>query len=494
MLTRFKKHILPLSLVLGTVALAGCGGSSKSNVAPIVTGASSPTIEENTTSVGTYSATDADGDAIVLSLTGDSSGLFSITQSGELSFMDAPDFDSGEVGPFAVTIVATDDSKKNLTGELAIQVSVGDVKDTPSFAVVQTVAPDFSGSEVVTLDPITEQVTKGYYIKDASDYTVRSYNKDVFHIGRYNIDSISKYNADALDTEVWSYTTQDTGDSNTRNPYDLVSVNESKAYLLRYGSDKVWIVNPQATQFEDFKLGQLDLSSYIADNNSNGTPNPASATIADGKLFIAMQRLSDSFSPNTAYVAVFDTATDQEIETNADANDNLKGIPLQGLNPLGHSIMSQGDTVYVTTRNSYSSSDLTLSRIEAIATSDYNLSSVLSAADIENNTGAFIGSSVVVSETKGYFVASETFFTPSYYELSTVYTFNPTTGIIANEKVAATGTEQISYIALDAANFLWLSVSNPEKPGVDVINTETNLKAFPRLATELNPSAIAFID
>jgi hypothetical protein len=122
------------------------------------------------------------------------------------------------------------------------------------------------------------------------------------------------------------------------------------------------------------------------------------------------------------------------------------------------------------------------------------LSSVLSAADIENNTGAYIGSSVVVSETKGYFVASETFFTPSYYELSTVYTFNPTTGVIANEKVAATGTEQISYIALDAANFLWLSVSNPEKPGVDVINTETNLKVFPRLATELNPSAIAFIE
>ncbi|TWX59500.1 cadherin repeat domain-containing protein [Colwellia hornerae] len=494
MLTSFKKHILPLSLVLSSVALAGCGGSSKSNVAPIVTGESSPTIEENTTSVGTYSATDANGDVIVLSLTGNSSALFSITQSGELSFIDAPDFDNGEVGPFAVTIVATDDGKKNLTGELAIQVSVGDVKDTPSFAVVQTVAPDFSGSEVVTLDPITEQVTEGYYIKDASDYTVRSYNKDVFHIGRYNIDAISKYNADALDTEVWSYTTQDTGDSNTRNPYDLVSVSESKAYLLRYGSDKVWIVNPQATQFEDFKLGELNLASYIADNNSNGTPNPASATIADGKLFIAMQRLSDSFSPNTAYVAVFDTATDEEIETNADADDNLKGIPLQGLNPLSHSIVSQGDTVYVTTRNSYSSSELALSRIEAIATSDYNLSSVLSAADIENNTGAFIGSSVVVSKTKGYFVASETFFTPSYYELSTVYTFNPTTGVIANEKIADTGTEQISYIALDAANFLWLSVSNPENPGVDVINTETNLKALPRLATELNPSAIAFIE
>ena len=494
MLTNFKKNILTLSLITATAVLSGCGGSSNSNSAPTVTGAASPTVEENTTLVGSYTASDADGDTITLSLSGAASELFAITQDGELSFLTAPDFDNGEVGPFAVTIVATDDSKNMLTGELAVQVSVGDVKDTPSFAVVQTVAPDYSGSEVVTLDPATELVAKGYYIKDGSDYIVRSYSKDVFHIGRYNIDTIAKYNADALDTQVWSYTTQDTGDSNTRNPYDLVSLSDTKAYLLRYGSDKVWIVNPQATQFDDFKLGELDLSGYIADDNTKGTPNPSSATIADGKLFIAMQRLSDSFSANTAYVAVFDTETDEEIETNANADDAVKGIPLNGLNPLNHSVVSQGDSVYVTTRNSYSSVDLALSQVEAISVSDYSLRSVLSASDITDNTAAFIGSSVVVSETKGYFVASQTFYTPSYHELSTVYSFNPTTGVIPDEKIADTGTEQISYIALDAANYLWISVSNPTNPGVDVVDTATDTKAQARFATELNPSSIAFIE
>ena len=185
MLTTFKKQILPLSLAISTAVLAGCGGGSDKDNAPLVTGATSPVVEENTTLVSTYNATDADGDAITLSLTGASSSLFTITQAGELSFLTAPDFENGDTGPFAVTIVATDDSKKRLTGELAVEVSVGDVKDTPSFAVVQTVAPDYSGSEVVTIDPATEIVTKGYYIKDGSDYTVRSYNKDVFHIGRF---------------------------------------------------------------------------------------------------------------------------------------------------------------------------------------------------------------------------------------------------------------------------------------------------------------------
>ena len=485
--------MLPLSLAIGTTILAGCGGGSGSNNAPLVTGDTSPVVEENTTLVSSYNATDGDGDAITLSLAGSSSALFTITQAGELSFVSAPDFENGDVGPFSVTIIATDDSSKNLTGELSIQVTVGDVKDTPSFAVVQTVAPDYSGSEVVTLDPETEVVTKGYYIKDGSDYTVRSYNKDVFHIGRFFIDTIAKYNADALDTEVWSYTTQDTGDSTSRNPYDIVSLSDTKAYILRYGSSKVWIVNPQATTADDFKIGELDLDSYIAEDNSNGTPNPSAGTIVDGKLFITLQRLNDAYSPNTAYIAVFDTETDLEIETNANADDTVMGIPLVGVNPLGNSIVSKDGVVYVTTRNSYSDTDLTLSRVEAITASDYSLRTVLTADDIAENTSAFIGSSAIVSATKGYLVAEETFFSP-YRVLSTVYSFNPTTGVIADTAVAETGTEQISHISLDAANFLWISVSNPANPGVDVVNTETDVKELPRFATELNPTAIAFIE
>lgn len=485
--------MLPLSLAIGTTILAGCGGGSGSNNAPLVTGDTSPVVEENTTLVSSYNATDGDGDAITLSLAGSSSALFTITQAGELSFVSAPDFENGDVGPFSVTIIATDDSSKNLTGELSIQVTVGDVKDTPSFAVVQTVAPDYSGSEVVTLDPETEVVTKGYYIKDGSDYTVRSYNKDVFHIGRFFIDTIAKYNADALDTEVWSYTTQDTGDSTSRNPYDIVSLSDTKAYILRYGSSKVWIVNPQATTADDFKIGELDLDSYIAEDNSNGTPNPSAGTIVDGKLFITLQRLNDAYSPNTAYIAVFDTETDLEIETNANADDTVMGIPLVGLNPLNGSIVSKDGVVYVTTRNSYSDTDLTLSRVEAITASDYSLRTVLTADDIAENTSAFIGSSAIVSATKGYIVAEETFFSP-YRVLSTVYSFNPTTGVIADAAIAETGEEQISHISLDAANFLWISVSNPTNPGVDVVNTETDVKELPRFATELNPTAIAFIE
>jgi|GEM_PF-1098803 len=496
MLPKFKRNLLPLSIALGATLLTACGSDDDNN-APTLTGDLMPIVAENTVLVGQYTATDIDNDNITLSLNATANELFTIEQSGQLSFKNAPDFDNGEVGPYNVTLIATDDGKGTLSTELNISITVGDVKDTPSIAVVQTIAPDYSNSEVAYLDAKSQQVASGYYVKDASDYTLSSYKGDVYHIGRFFIDTVTKYNATEVasrDAVVWSYSTQDAQDSLSRNPYALVSLNESKAYLLRYGSSKVWIVNPQAAASEDFKIGELDLSSYIPADNSKGTPSPSAAVINDGKLYIAMQRISDAWAPGIAYVAVFDTATDSEIETNANTEDAVKGIPLMGINPLEHSLTSADDKVFVTSRNGYSSMDLTLSRIEEINTSDYSVRQVLNASDINENTAAFIKASVVISAEQGYFYASQAIFTPSYHEVGALYEFNPTTGTIITTNVADTGSEDITFIGLDNANFLWMSIADPSAPGVDVIDTSTNSKKISRLATQLNPGTIRFIE
>jgi len=495
MLPKLKNKLLPLSLAISATLLTACGSDDK-NTAPELTGDLMPVVAENTLAVGQYTATDVNNDNITLSLNDAANALFTLEQSGALSFKVAPDFDNGDTGPFNVTITATDDGKGALSTELAISITVGDVKDTPSVAVVQTIAPDYSNSEVAYLDAKSQQVASGYYRKDASDYTLSSYKGDVFHIGRFFIDEITKYDAIEVasrDSAIWSYSTNDPQDS-TRNPYALVSLSETKAYLLRYGSSKVWIVNPQASTSEDFKIGELDLTSYVHADNSNSTPSPAAAVITDGKLYIAMQRQDDSYNAGTAYVAVFDTATDTEIETNANADDNVKGIPLVGVNPLEHSLVANEDKVFVTTRNGYSSFDLSLSKIEEINTGDYTVRQVLNAGDIVDNTASFIKASVVVSPEKGYFYASQAIFTPTYHEVGSLYEFNPTTGEILTVNVADTGTENISFIGLDSANFLWVSIANPELPGVDVIDTTTNTMSIDRLITTLNPGTIRFIE
>ncbi|MBE0366275.1 cadherin repeat domain-containing protein [Pseudoalteromonas aurantia] len=486
------KKSLPLSLIASALVLTGCGSSDKNN-APTLTGNQSPTVLENTTLVGSYTANDVDGDALILSLSGESSALFNLEQSGELSFKDAPDFEVVGDTTFSVTITATEQTNDKLNASLTISISLDDVKDTPDFAVVQTVSPDFLGSEVVYIDPVQQSVETGFYIKDASDYTLSTYKSDIYHIGRFNIDEITKYNRAAPDVALWSYSTQDSQDSVSRNPYSLVSLNDNKAYLIRYGSGKVWIVNPQATQAEDFKIGELDISHY-AHNNANNTPTPSSAAILDGKLYIAMQRIDDNWTPGIAYVAVFDTSTDTEIETNALADDEFKGIPLVGRNPLENSVVTANDKVYVTSRSSYSGTDLSLSRIEEITPEDYSVRNIIDAQAIPESESAVIRASVIVSEEKGYFYSNQTFFSPEYHVKSTLHEFNPTTGAVIASNIANTGDDAIVQLALDSANFLWMGINNPTTPGVDIINTADNTPEGTRLLTELTPSTIRFVE
>lgn len=365
----------------------------------------------------------------------------------------------------------------------------------PKKAVVQTIAPDYSSSEVAYLDLNDQSVAGDYYVKDKSDYTLTSYGKDVYHIGRFFIDTVEKYNSDAPDAQIYSYGTKDEGETASSNPYNLVFANANKAYLIRYGSSKVWIVNPNATEAADFKIGELDLGSYIPENNST-TPSPSAGVVVDGKLYITMQRLSDAWAPNTAYVAVFDVATDTEIETNHTADDGVKGIKLTGQNPLEHNLKAAFGDVYVTSRSVFGNTDLSLSMIEKIETSDYSTSTVLSAADIADNTEAFITTSEIVSTSKGYFVASKAGFNDDgkWVTTSALYEFNPTTGAIVASNIAETGSEEISFISVDDSNFLWVSTINPSTPGIDVINTVTNQKEGDRLLTELNPGVIRFLD
>jgi hypothetical protein len=359
----------------------------------------------------------------------------------------------------------------------------------PAKALVQTVAPDYSSSEVAAIDVESQQVINDYFIKAKSDYTIASYLNNVYHIGRYGIDTIDKYSNPNLDALMWSFSTQDNEDSTSRNPYALTFVHESKAYLIRYGSEKVWIVNPEATQAEDFKIGELDLSSYV-EEDFGGTPNPSAAIVHEDKLYIAMQRLDTNWSAHTAYVAVFDVNTDEEIETNANSEDAVKGIPLTGLNPLENSLTAFGSEVYVTSRDAYSSFDFSGSKIESIDTDSFRLREVVSAVDV----GANIHATAIVDGNHGYFYTTTgAVVDGAWTEMSTLYQFGPSSGEIIEKNVANTGSEDINFMTLDENNYLWLSIGSAQMPGVEVLDTTDNTHYSERLLTELNPGKIVFL-
>src|SRR5690606_40359572 len=78
------------------------------NTAPVLGADATVNVDENTTAVGNFAASDAEGDAITYSLSGADAALFSIDAAGNLSFIAAPDFETN-ARAFAVTVTATDD-------------------------------------------------------------------------------------------------------------------------------------------------------------------------------------------------------------------------------------------------------------------------------------------------------------------------------------------------------------------------------------------------
>lgn len=280
--------------------------------------------------------------------------------------------------------------------------------------------------------------------------------------------------------EVWEASTLESGEQGSANPYQLVFVNESKAYLLLYGKNKAWIVDPSATQADDFFSGQtLNLDAYMPDD-SIGAVNMSAGIVVNGKLFITMQRLDSNYSPsNTGYVAVFDTETDTELETNADASDNLKGIPLKGRNPTNIQYLEQMGLV-VTNLGSYSA-PFDGTSLDIIDPETYQVSSMIQDNDIDTQ----INDAVIISQTQGYILNYA-----GWQDIS-LQSFNPSEGASSLTTINNLTGMDLRDIELSPEGRVWLADATLANPGIRVIDpSDNNEDDF--IETSLLPIAISF--
>ena len=346
-------------------------------------------------------------------------------------------------------------------------------------AVVSTVAVtwDSGAHSVIDTEPVggPRSAENNLLPTPTTDITVAAYGHFFYRIERFQADNVTKFDITAPETPIWQFSTMDDTDTATSNPYDMIFVSDQKAYLLRYGSARAWIVNPSATTQADFKIGELDLSAYA---DSDGIPEMSCAVIANGKLFIAMQRLDrdDGFShTNDVYVAVFDTTTDREIATGTDNLDNVMGIVLPIRNVGSIQYIAANDTIYVQGAGGYESSwsgraaEYT-GGIVAIDPGNYSVSQILDDGDSENHPYGNISGMGIVSPEKGYFVGY------AGYGDNALYQFNPTTGDVlgvANDGLTGKNIAGMEAGAFtDDNNMLW--VCNGTDAEVVILNTMDN--------------------
>lgn len=361
-------------------------------------------------------------------------------------------------------------------------------------AVVATVAADYSGSAIsivpVDQDEGTRTAENELLAQSTSDITVDSFGRYFYLIAKYGTNSVAKFDIGGKDNQewlpIWQFSTE--GDDTNSNPYDMVFVNSEKAYLLRYGSTKVWIVNPSATSEEGFKIGELDLSAY---DDGDGAPEMTGGVIVGGKIFIMMQRLT-YWAPTDAkpYVAVYDIETDEEIDTGMDEGD-LLGIPLDIWDPLAIQYLAENDTIYVQGIGAfpgYGYPDYEdKGGIVSIDPVTYDTEMILDDGETGDMPYGNISGMAIVSPTKGYFVGY------AGWGDNTLYSFDPSaesptgTAVSGLENKSIAGME--SGIYTDKNNMLW--VCNQTDAQIEVIDTSTDT-IDESVGTSLNPLKAVF--
>ena len=231
---------------------------------PVITGDDALTLAENTdttTVLQTYSATDPEGvyDSFTWSVGGTDSDEFEISESGELTFKETPDFeipgDSDGDNVYEFQVRAEDGSK---TGRLDLTVTVTNVNEPPSTPTGKdaiTVAENTSGNlaQYTSTDPDAgDTVTWEISGTDADDFRIDSSGNLAFD--------------GAPDYEI-------SGDSDSNNVYE-VSVDAKDAALTSSLSVTVTVT---PVDEPPVITGVTTISDYA----ENGTDNVATYTAED---------------------------------------------------------------------------------------------------------------------------------------------------------------------------------------------------------------------
>lgn len=157
----------------------------------------------------------------------------------------------------------------------------------------------------------------------ASDASLRFYDGRLYVVNRFGGDNVQVVNPATYATMLQFSV------GNGSNPHDIAFASPTKAYVTRYESSDLWIVNPQTGAY----LGAISLAAYA---DADGNPEMDRLMMVGPLLFVSIERIDrpGGYLPDdTAFVAVVDTRAD----TLVDCDPTLPGrqaIRLQLANPV----------------------------------------------------------------------------------------------------------------------------------------------------------------
>ncbi len=156
-----------------------------------------------------------------------------------------------------------------------------------------------------------------------SDARVRAFGGRVYVVNRFGADNVT-----VLDGTSFALVRQFSV-GNGANPYDIAVVSATRAYVTRYESADLWVVNPSTGAH----TGTVSLAAFA---DADGIPEMDRAQLVGPLLFVSLQRVdrANGFQPtDTSLVAVIDTRTDTVVDCDP-TRPGAQAIVLPRTNPV----------------------------------------------------------------------------------------------------------------------------------------------------------------
>ncbi|MFH1680175.1 MAG: hypothetical protein ABIH26_05955, partial [Candidatus Eisenbacteria bacterium] len=188
-----------------------------------------------------------------------------------------------------------------------------------------------------------------------SDPVVREWRNRIYVVNRLFADNIQ-----VIDPESGFDTVLEFSVGAGSNPQDIVFASDTKAYVSRYESTKLYEVNPSTGAITD----SVDLSLFA---DGDGLPEMSRMVLFGGRVFVQIQRIDRStWTPLLpSYLAVVDAATNSLVDADP-AAPGVQGIALRASNPNGPMVLDEGaGRIYVGETGSYFALDGGVEKIDA---------------------------------------------------------------------------------------------------------------------------------
>lgn len=348
-------------------------------------------------------------------------------------------------------------------------------------AVITTVATDWSSSGIDFIETsFPYSLQSGFAEQDLSDIQAVTYGDHFYRLGKYQQDNLSKWSFDNASGSKWEFSL-----GAYSNPYDVIFVSETKAYILLWGANEIWIIDPSVennSQEANFKTASIDLSAYDQGAGSNA----AAAVIDNGYLYVLLEGLDSNYAPQTSYLIKIDTMSDTEVDVNGSTLGNGFALTVKNAGDLD----LFGNSIYVAGKGRYAYDPRPLELtggIEKIDISGSEFSSSLLVDDDHTNVAAQITELEIVNDNVGYFL--------KYNDSNDIdlMRFNPSTGEVDANPLNGYSSKDVRFIEVDSSNQLWIGIGDFTSPHIDILSTvDESLNGSVNLRR--NPTSIRFAD